>query len=332
MKLTIVFSFGVSLCVCCIAIHSADVVQNMLIFLSSELLTSILTPLDLLAGLIGAFIHDYMHIGQTNAYLIATQHELSLQFNDQSILENQSLMEVFRLLKSREDCNFLETLSSSDQQTFRQSVVSMVLHTDMRAHITQVNTFEQTVMKHRNSGTWFSTPNDRKLLLDFALHVADLGNPAKPLPIGLQWSSLIMNEYYHQGDMEREAGLTISPMMDRNRPTVDMQQFAFINVVVLPLFTQFREVLNCGVLTKPIENLITNRAYYANRMEVAKLVQAQAMNMIKLKPTTTTNTTATTTTTAATVESLPSSASSHAQPSSESATADDDDVDATSTE
>jgi hypothetical protein len=49
-----------------------------------------------------------------------------------------------------------------------------------------------------------------------------------------------------------------------------------LSVVVLPLFSQFSEVLNCGVLAPCIQNLVSNRSYYSNRMQVAKLVQTQA--------------------------------------------------------
>jgi hypothetical protein len=261
------------------AIHSADVLQNMLIFLSSDLFSSLLTPLDVLSAVFSALIHDAFHLGLTNNYLLQTEHPLCQAFNDQSLLENQSLSEAFRILR-KPDCNFLSSLSKADYALFRSSVISMVLHTDMKNHISQVNSFEQTVMRHRNAGTWFSTASDRKILLDFSLHIADLGNPAKPLMIALQHTNLIGLEFYAQGDLERSRGWPCSPMMDRNKPTVDMQQFAFINIVVLPLMTQFAEILTCGKLADPIQNLVTNRAYYSNRMQVAKLVQSQA-NLLK---------------------------------------------------
>lgn len=175
-------------------------------------------------------------------------------------------------------------LPRDEQVQFRASVVTMVLHTDMKSHVASVGAMESAVSRHRAAGTWFApdSPADRKLLLDFALHACDLGNPAKPLRIGLQWADLILREYYQQGDAERQAGLPLSPMMDRNRPTVDAQQCAFIDIVVLPLFSQLHDAFRDESLEPAVRNLADNRAYYASRMSVAKLVPAQA-GIIKLR-------------------------------------------------
>ena len=264
-------------------IHSADILQNTMYFLSSDLLKECLTPLDILSLLFSAIIHDFRHVGRTNNFLIQTGDELSVKFNDQSCLENHSLVEAFLLMKK---FNFLEPLTRQEQQAFRNSVVSAVLHTDMKQHVTTVQLFESTVMKHRNAGTWFSkdSPTDRKLLADFVLHVADIANPSKPLTLALQWTELIMCEYWSQGDAERALGLPISPMMDRNFPTIDTFQFAFINVIVLPLVSQLSEVLNDGSLAPCIQHLVSNRAYYQNRMNLAKAVARQSV-LIKITAT-----------------------------------------------
>lgn len=37
-------------------------------------------------------------------------------------------------------------------------------------------------------------------LLQLALHVADLANPAKPLPQCTRWAQMITEEFYAQGD------------------------------------------------------------------------------------------------------------------------------------
>jgi hypothetical protein len=64
--------------------------------------------------------------------------------------------------------------------------------------------------------------------------------------------------------------------MDRTKPSEDLAQFAFINIVVLPLFSQLSEVLSCGILSPCIQNLVSNRGYYSARISAAKLVQKHA--------------------------------------------------------
>lgn len=175
---------------------------------------------------------------------------------------------------------------------FRSCVQSMVLHTDMRTHMAGMSQMEETLAQKRATGGAFdlaSKPADRQLLLDTVLHAADLGNPAKPLRLGLTWARLIMIEYFSQGDAERDAGLPISPMCDRNRPTLDVQQHAFLKLFVLPLYTQLAEAMQCApsqllervggaaaasdVLSAPLSNLLANRSYYANRMQHRSMLQ-----------------------------------------------------------
>ena len=56
------------------------------------------------------------------------------------------------------------------------------------------------------------------------VHCADLSGPTKPLPIYRRWCDRIMEEFFQQGDKEREAGLEISPMCDRNNATIEKSQ------------------------------------------------------------------------------------------------------------
>lgn len=56
------------------------------------------------------------------------------------------------------------------------------------------------------------------------LHLADLSNPTKPIDLYRQWTSRIMEEYWQQGDRERNLGLEVSPMCDRHNATVEKSQ------------------------------------------------------------------------------------------------------------
>ena len=72
------------------------------------------------------------------------------------------------------------------------------------------------------------------------VHCADLSNPTKPLELYRQWCDRIMEEFYQQGDKEREAGLDISPMCDRHNSTVEKSQvlsFKIYHILALLLQT-----------------------------------------------------------------------------------------------
>lgn len=68
------------------SVHGADVLQGMWYFMSTSLLQDVLTPLDVLAGLVAAACHDYDHNGKNNAFHVATQSPLAILYNDQSVL------------------------------------------------------------------------------------------------------------------------------------------------------------------------------------------------------------------------------------------------------
>ena len=61
-------------------------------------------------------------------------------------------------------------------------------------------------------------------VLQDMVHCADLSNPTKPLHLYQQWTERIMAEFFRQGDLEREQGLDISPMCDRQTATIEKTQ------------------------------------------------------------------------------------------------------------
>lgn len=60
------------------------------------------------------------------------------------------------------------------------------------------------------------------------VHCADLSNPTKPLTVYRRWVDRVMEEFFKQGDKEREQGLELSPMCDRFNSTVEKTQVSFL--------------------------------------------------------------------------------------------------------
>ena len=87
-----------------------------------------------------------------------------------------------------------------------------------------------------------STPSDptQLLLLESALHMADISNPVKPWDIYQRWLSRVMEEFYHQGDLERQLELPVTFGFDRTNPIPQSKfQLGFIRVIVSPLYTTY---------------------------------------------------------------------------------------------
>ena len=73
--------------------------------------------------------------------------------------------------------------------------------------------------------------------MEIFLHCADISNPYKPFKICSRWADLVAQEFFSQGDKERELKLDISPMMDRNSSNLNNMQIGFIEFVVSPLIS-----------------------------------------------------------------------------------------------
>lgn len=71
--------------------------------------------------------------------------------------------------------------------------------------------------------TALALPNSNQVLRNM-VHCADLSNPTKPLELYRQWTDRIMEEFFRQGDKERERGMEISPMCDKHTASVEKSQ------------------------------------------------------------------------------------------------------------
>lgn len=76
---------------------------------------------------------------------------------------------------------------------------------------------------------------------------ADVSHPARQWTVHRAWSQLITEEFYRQGDRERELGLPISPLCDRTTHNLPKSQLGFVNFVVFGAFQSFSDF--CGVTT-----------------------------------------------------------------------------------
>ncbi|KAK9824027.1 hypothetical protein WJX72_007091 [[Myrmecia] bisecta] len=77
------------------------------------------------------------------------------------------------------------------------------------------------------------------LIFQVMMKCADLGHLSAGREVHAKWVGLLQEEFFCQGDRERELGLPISPLMDRNKPGITKSQVGFFEVVVLPLFRAF---------------------------------------------------------------------------------------------
>lgn len=110
------------------------------------------TPLEILAAIFAAAIHDVDHPGLTNQYLINSSSELALMYNDESVLENHHLAVAFKLLQD-DDCDIFVNLGKKPRQTLRKMVIDMVLATDMSKHMSLLADLKTMVETKKVAGS-----------------------------------------------------------------------------------------------------------------------------------------------------------------------------------
>ncbi|XP_036365375.1 cAMP-specific 3',5'-cyclic phosphodiesterase 4C isoform X4 [Octopus sinensis] len=245
------------------AMHAADVTQSTHVLLSVSALENVFTDLEVLAAIFACTIHDVDHPGVTNQYLVNTSSELALMYNDESVLENHHLAVAFKLLQE-ENCDIFANLSRKQHQSLRKMVIDMVLATDMSKHMSLLADLKTMVETKKVAGSGvllLDNYTDRIQVLQNMVHCSDLSNPTKPLEVYRKWVDRIMEEFFIQGDMEREKGLDISPMCDRHNATIEKSQVGFIDYIVHPLWETWADLVYPSA-QDILDTLEDNRDWY----------------------------------------------------------------------
>uniref|UniRef100_A0A3B3CEM6 Phosphodiesterase n=1 Tax=Oryzias melastigma TaxID=30732 RepID=A0A3B3CEM6_ORYME len=198
-------------------------------------LAGLIPGLELMALYVAAAMHDYDHPGRTNAFLVATSAPQALLYNDRSVLENHHAASAWNLFMSQPEYNFLVNLEHVEFKRFRFLVIEAILATDLKKHFDFLTEFNAKVGDEGVSGIDWTNENDRLLVCQMCIKLADVNGPLKCKELHLQWTEGIINEFYEQGDEEASLGLPISPFMDRSAPQLAQLQESFITHIVGPL-------------------------------------------------------------------------------------------------
>ncbi|CAF3673390.1 unnamed protein product [Rotaria socialis] len=215
-------------------IHAADVLQTTYQIIYNSGLMNWLNDHELFAMFIAAIIHDFEHTGTSNNFHIQSRSDTALIYNDRAVLENHHVSAAFRLMRI-DDYNILSEFSSDEFKNFRHLVIEMVLATDMSSHFTQLKTMKSLLSMPENI--------EKSKALALILHSADISHPGKPWTMHHAWTELLMEEYFKQGEKEKELGLPCSPLCDRDNTLVAESQIGFIQYIVEPSFVVMGDML-----------------------------------------------------------------------------------------
>ena len=212
-------------------LHAADIAHTSYIYLRYGLIHE-MAKLDtsmICVIIMSCICHDYKHPGVNNNFLIDTDNEIALNYNDFSVLENMHVSEAFKLMRTNPNCNVFEGFDKEKYKQFRKQMILCVLATDMTKHSSAIKFLNKLLSEDNKTEN-----NDKQDYMNLVVHTADISNPTKKFDIYFNWAKLIVEEFYSQGDKEKKLGLKCS--CDRTKVTIYKNQLGFIDFVELPFF------------------------------------------------------------------------------------------------
>lgn len=279
------------------SLHAADVLRTAHYFLTVGRCQSHMKPWELLGCIIASAIHDYGHPGVNNNFLITTQHEWAILYNDQSVLENRHVAAAYKVLMEPE-CNILENVKRDTRRKIRKLIVDLVLATDLFYHYQFVKTFvvrvqsgqmkrataQMTTLGGMSPEDAKNTDATRHLILKILLKCADLGHTAKKINQHKRWTGRITQEMFLQGDRERKIGLEPAKYMHREfNKNVAKTQETFLVYLVQPLYEAFCDFLKSTYVADPsqiMQQLKANLAYWSN--EASRMTPQSSRSVVSL--------------------------------------------------
>ncbi|CEP17410.1 hypothetical protein [Parasitella parasitica] len=242
--------------------HAVDIV-TILYYICHDLNADMyLTELDKSILLVAALCHDIGHPGFTNSFQINTKTELAQKYGKMSTLEAYSVHLTVQLLDKH---------NTAHCHVIRDTIKDLILSTDMAyhselvdqaKHLSSVTARNHVNNKRKHSTSAALTPpahldrEDRTSLCRILLHAADISNMARPWVISKQWSDLIIQEFFSQGDEEKKRKMTVSPGMDREHCSQQSISLKF-GQHILPYFQTLVSLIPKSHVF--VDNLVANR-------------------------------------------------------------------------
>uniref|UniRef100_A0A672P1D7 Phosphodiesterase n=1 Tax=Sinocyclocheilus grahami TaxID=75366 RepID=A0A672P1D7_SINGR len=248
--------------------HAADVLHATAYFLRKERVKQSLDPIDEVAALIAAAVHDVDHPGRTNSFLCNAGSELAILYNDTAVLESHHAALAFQITTRDDKCNIFKNMERNEYRTLRQAVIDMVLATEMTKHFEHVNKFVNSINKplatleeNGDNGdedsvkSILTAPENRILVKRMLIKCADISNPCRPLELCIEWAGRISEEYFAQTDEEKQQGLpVVMPVFDRNTCSIPKSQISFIDYFITDMFDAWDAFADLPNLMQHLDN------------------------------------------------------------------------------
>ena len=220
--------------------------------------------------------------GVNEKFLVSTGSHLAVLYDNVSVLENHHWRSAIACFVQS---GLAKYLSEAQFSEFTDLVRSLILATDIsrqQEFLTQFRYFLDTGDRD------LSLAANRQFVLQIAIKCADISNPCRSWPVSRLWSLRACEEFYRQGDRERDLGLLMTPICDRFNVTVAKVQVGFYSFVAEPLFKEWDRFLSSSYSSKMMMNLYHNQAIWEQEVLQEEMngieVNSQAATVEECQP------------------------------------------------
>nr|XP_006817445.1 PREDICTED: probable 3',5'-cyclic phosphodiesterase pde-5-like [Saccoglossus kowalevskii] len=195
--------------------------------------------LECLALFVACLCHDLDHRGKNNAFMVNNSTPLAAVYST-STMEHHHFNQTVTILQ-HEGHNIFRNLTAEEYKTVIGDVKHAILATDLALFFGNKDKLKAIV----DSGKFnWENPEHRYLRNAIAMTGADLCANSKPYQVNRKVVTDIFEEFWQQGDEEKNQGRQPIPMMDRDRAhELPANQVGFIVGICLPCYELLARVL-----------------------------------------------------------------------------------------
>ncbi|XP_022238446.1 cAMP and cAMP-inhibited cGMP 3',5'-cyclic phosphodiesterase 10A-like [Limulus polyphemus] len=205
------------------------------------------TQLECEALLVAAVCHDIDHRGLNNRFMEFTQSPLAALYNV-SVMEQHHYQVTVSILQQNGH-DIFSNHSNEEYTKILHIIKDAILGTDFAFYVKHNDKLKRLL----DTGTFDLTKQDcRNTLIPVMMTCCDLASNCKVWEDYQRILPSILEEFYTQGDKEKQMGCKPLPMMDRDRiDKIPEDQIFFLEGMCLPLY---ETLVNCLHKTEVLRN------------------------------------------------------------------------------
>ena len=239
--------------------HAFNVAQSMYAILrNTNNLEGLINDLQGMALIVACLCHDLDHRGTNNQFQQTEQNALQHLYGS-SIMEYHHINQ-FLMILNFSGCNIFSSLTEEQMLYAMETVRNAILDTDLGNHFKIRGTFINTVEKGRFNA---KDNSDLKNLTSFIMTACDLSAITKPWRVQKRVAELVAQEFFYQGDLEKEKGNQVPEMMDREKShKLPDMQIRFIDGLCISVYVTLAKLY--PVLKQMVDGCVANREQWVD--------------------------------------------------------------------